>query len=75
MEYSDVPPMQLITGVALVLLLIGSLTWQKGTSYPGPCGWPIIGNLLDLQSTQPALKHPGKAFHNWSQQYSESRTV
>ena len=62
MEYSDVPPMQLIARVALVLLLIGSLMWQKGASYPGPRGWPIIRNLLDLWSTQPALKNPAKPF-------------
>ena len=48
MGHLDVPPMQLVAGVALVLLLIGSLMWQKGALYPGPRGWPIIKNLLDL---------------------------
>ncbi|THU91607.1 cytochrome P450, partial [Dendrothele bispora CBS 962.96] len=41
---------------------------------PGPRGWPIIGNLLDLRSTQPLLKHPGKAFRDWGRQYA-SRAV
>jgi hypothetical protein len=65
--------LQLIALVIALSLLIGSLVRRKNKLYPGPRGWPVIGNLLDLRSTQPTLKHPGKAFHDWGQQYGKSQ--
>ncbi|KAK7457001.1 hypothetical protein VKT23_010304 [Stygiomarasmius scandens] len=68
-----------ITGLALrafsgfvVLYLIFrvlSSKQNKSITYPGPPKWPILGNLLDLRSTQPLLKHPGRAFRDWGQQF------
>ena len=73
MDYVNFPPiLQLIAGAAVLSLLLGVLVRKKNVSYPGPRGWPIIGNLLDLRSTQPVLKHPGKAFRDWGRQYGES---
>jgi hypothetical protein len=73
MEYSSLSPtVQLLAGAVIVSLLIGAVARKGHASYPGPRGWPVIGNLLDLRSTQPALKHPGKAFRQWGQRYGES---
>ena len=73
MEYLP-PTMQLIALAIALSLLIGALTRKQNPLYPGPRGWPVIGNLLDLRSTQPALKHPGKAFRDWGQQYGKSQS-
>lgn len=36
---------------------------------PGPRGWPIIGNLLDLRAT---TKAPWNLFQDWAHEYGES---
>uniref|UniRef100_A0A0W0EY02 Putative cytochrome P450 n=1 Tax=Moniliophthora roreri TaxID=221103 RepID=A0A0W0EY02_MONRR len=59
-----------IGGATLVYLLLQIIFYKRrNASYPGPPGLPLIGNLLDLRSTQPLLKHPGKAFHDWGRYY------
>ncbi|KAE9386746.1 cytochrome P450 [Gymnopus androsaceus JB14] len=54
-----------------VVLLLGLLAfsrfylYQRKTSLPpGPRGWPIIGNLLDVP-----LMHPWKVYDRWAKQY------
>jgi hypothetical protein len=67
--------LQCIIGGFAIFLCVLFLSQRKNSTYPGPPGWPLIGNLLDIRSTQPVLKHPGKTFFQWSKQYSESDTI
>lgn len=39
----------------------------RGLLPPGPKGWPVIGNLLDLKAT----KLPWILYHDWACQYGE----
>jgi hypothetical protein len=55
-----------------VLAGVGVLSWlyqMRRTRFPlppGPKGWPVIGNLLDL----PKVKE-WETYHSWSQTYGE----
>lgn len=42
------------------------LSRRKGTIPPGPRGWPVIGNALNIPS-----KQPWKVYLKWSQDFSE----
>lgn len=58
--------------VRLITWFVAAWLRSRKATFPGPPGWPVIGNLLDLRSTQPALRHPGKAFRQWSKQYESN---
>ncbi|KAN0091438.1 Cytochrome P450 [Tylopilus felleus] len=39
--------------LGLALFLVGRLVWRRTPLPPGPPGWPLIGNLLDLRTVAP----------------------
>lgn len=53
----------------LALWLLKKVTEKKplGRPIPGPKGWPIIGNLLDVPT-----EVEYKVFSQWKQKYGES---
>ncbi|KAF8998253.1 cytochrome P450 [Cyathus striatus] len=67
------------THVVSFLLLIAAVHFLRryilrvnALSYPSPPTLPFIGNLLDLRSTQPVLKHPGRTFREWGKKYGSN---
>jgi len=66
--------LRVVSGFVVPYLIFGVLSSKqnKSITYPGPPKWPILGNLLDLRSSQPLLKHPGRAFRDWGQQFGQS---
>jgi hypothetical protein len=52
----------------LTLWLLKKVTEKKplGKPIPGPKGWPIIGNLLDVPT-----EDEGRIFSQWKQKYGE----
>lgn len=53
---------------AIVLALAGLKRWRSNRLPlpPGPRGYPIIGNLLDMPS-----EHQWVKYHEWSKKYSK----
>jgi hypothetical protein len=74
--FSSTPPaLRLIAVVFTLCLFVSLLSPRNRGKYPGPPGWPLIGNLLDLRSTQPVLSHPGKTFLQWGKKYGISYSL
>jgi len=72
MGFLNLPLNFQLIGVGFILILFFIvLAPKKSSTYRGPPGLPFIGNLLDLRSTHPLLKHPGRTFFEWSKQYGE----
>ncbi len=64
-----------VTSVALVavaLWLLKKVTKKKplGRPIPGPKGWPIIGNLLDVPT-----EYEYRVFSRWQKKYGVSRMI
>jgi hypothetical protein len=58
-------PVFLATGVVAILAYL-ALRPRKQLNPPGPPGWPVIGNLLDLPK-----KEGWKVYLDWGKQYSQ----
>ncbi len=62
-----------ITVPAAVIFLARQYQWRRKLQGcklpPGPKGWPIIGNLLDLPSEQAWVK-----FRDWSRTYGTAHS-
>lgn len=54
-----------VAGVVLATFLLSG-SRRKGAAPPGPRGWPLIGNVLDIPP-----KDPWKVYLQWSQDYSK----
>ena len=55
-----------LVGLVTVVVLY---TWLKKSRLPlppGPKGWPILGNALDMPT-----KRPWEKYHEWSKTYGE----
>lgn len=58
----------LTVGIVAVLSILTQFYRPQSTPFllpPGPRGWPIIGNILDLRTNQP----PWVLWRNWSRQW------
>jgi hypothetical protein len=67
--------MSLAVNVALAVIalwLLKKVTEKKplGRPIPGPKGWPIIGNILDVPTE---LEY--QVFSQWQKKYGESRMI
>ena len=54
----------IFTFCVFVLFKIRAKLSHKGRTPPGPKGWPVIGNLLDVP-----LEEPWKTFSEWGSRY------
>lgn len=60
---------ELLLGSIAVVALVYFLSSKRnasGFNMPGPKGWPLIGNLFDINPLKPHL-----SFEQWSKQYGD----
>ena len=58
------------TGIVLLILALIILSWSSRRARPplppGPKGWPLIGNLLDIP-----MANFGATYTKWAQKYGQ----
>ena len=60
-------PVVNILALVVTLAILKYVTRRRGRVPPGPPGWPVIGNILDMPPS-----HQWRTFAQWSEQWGKS---